>query len=301
MFRVDYKTEFVPFGYKKDYNILDILRNTKITIQDSKRYNKYMTSYNKKINELRNLNETLTFPKANNTLGTLGTISYAQTLTIPDEAGLKIYKELDPDYKPKKMKSLYSAFNKYNNNPISIFYTQSDIFNDLNYSNLVYDFNKIYKKGEDYYVKMIKDRLEEFKSNRNENFTSLLERRYMVVEKESIGYKEPIERVITMYSLEIKFNDITNTDSTPVYTYLPFALLPLYYYVDIETFKLLLMAILKFNESFTEITIDENALYEILNSWRDYETDKEAVTLSSSNLHRFYWLTNKCIFEVYIK
>jgi hypothetical protein len=298
MFRTEYKSEFAPFRYRKEYNVLDLLRNTKTIIQDSKVYNGYMTNYTRKLNDARKLNEHLTLPKAYQTISTFSDC-YSPTLTIPDQ--LKTESNFYPTPRERTKLSFHTfKFNTTrNSNPISVFYTQSDIFCDLSYIGLTYDFDKMYKK-DDYYINMLRDKVEEFRGTRNENLTTNLERRYT---GEGTGTNPMLDKVITMYSLEIKFNNISiDSAESPkeLCIYLPFALLPIYYYVDIETFKLLLMSVLRFNDEFTEVTMDESSLYSILNSWNEYKTDA-TITLSHSNIQKFYWLTSKCIFEVFIK
>jgi hypothetical protein len=282
MFKTEYKSDFTPFRYHSEYKVLDLLRNTKTIIQDSKSYNSYMINYNTKLNQQRRLNETLiALPKPNETF-------------YKDDRCLTAYKCTSILFKKSKLSFSTTLASYTSNNPISIFYTQADIFNDYSYVNLTYDFNKIYRT-DDYYVRMLRQQIEEFKKARNENFTTMLEKRYSELSYTSDG------KVVSMYSLEVKFNSINNP-TLGLSIFLPFALLPIYYYVDAETFKLLLMSVLKFNESYTELTLDENALYTVLNTWVEYDTNIPVKGLvGNTNVRKFYWLTQKGIFDVYIK
>jgi hypothetical protein len=179
-------------------------------------------------------------------------------------------------------------------NPINIFNTQAEVFHDNSYFDKEYSHMKIHRK-DDYYYNMIRSKIEYFKTNDNQNSTTVLHRTY----NKSIY---PVELVLS--SLEIRFINTTDIKASSISFYLPFALLPINYFVDIEIFKLVLMAILRFkSDLFNEIAVQDDQISSILSTWGEYEVDSSSLGNNSSNVNvnKFNCLTSKCIYDVYIK
>jgi hypothetical protein len=183
--------------------------------------------------------------------------------------------------------------NPCNKNPINIFYTHSEVLlDDFSYFDKIYDVDDIYKK-DDYYKQMILERVEKLKLQKSENSTTFLQKQ--------LGNIKDL-CFITLYSLEFRFVNILDSKAKPISIFLPFTLLPIFYIVDIETFKLLLMLILKFNDSYTEIIIDDNMIYTALESWDEYNTEfRTSVNFDNHNVNKFNWITGNCLYDVYIK
>jgi hypothetical protein len=173
-------------------------------------------------------------------------------------------------------------FNDFNN----------DFFTD-DYLNLHYDNKEIFNHPEKY-NKIIEEKIEYFKKNKNENETVYLEKSFFFGQK-----KKKI--LLNLKSLIINFED--PSEEKPPYNNininknlqieLPFALLPLFYYKGIESFKKLLCSIIKFENNYQKVKIDEKILYNSLLKLKDYNKEipknnnndsKEKVKIEKQNV-----------------
>ena len=92
--------------------------------------------------------------------------------------------------------------------------------------------------------------------------------------EKKFNYKENKIINLSLTSMTIQFEDFaTNETSDNLKINFPFALLPLFYYRGIETFQKLLTTILKFENNYKKITVDEEAIYIYLNNLKDFEED----------------------------
>ena len=169
--------------------------------------------------------------------------------------------------KIKKLSDIPLSFKKSNpNNILATFDNyEKDFFWDIDYSNLKYDENEIFR-NKSKYDNLIKEKIKYFKKEKNENQTYLLEKKF--------NYKENKIINLSLTSMTIQFEDFaTNETSDNLKINFPFALLPLFYYRGIETFQKLLTTILKFENNYKKITVDEEAIYIYLNNLKDFEED----------------------------
>ena len=169
--------------------------------------------------------------------------------------------------KIKKLSDIPLSFKKSNSNNILATFDnyEKDFFWDIDYSNLKYDENEIFR-NKSKYDNLIKEKIKYFKKEKNENQTYLLEKKF--------NYKENKIINLSLTSMTIQFEDFaTNETSDNLKINFPFALLPLFYYRGIETFQKLLTTILKFENNYKKITVDEEAIYIYLNNLKDFEED----------------------------
>jgi hypothetical protein len=275
-----------PVLLKASDSAVDILKSTKAFIQNSNKYSNYIVNYK---------NTKLNSPKKEGFLASCRNLyksksKFRRSMDFFNSSTLTINTYLNT--KPNFL-ALSKQSEEELKNPIDIFNAQAEVFNDDNYHNKEYNYQEIYKK-DDYYIQMLKKKLNDFKINPNENYTNTLCKNFT-----KSKYFHSINQ-IRLLSLEISFINPNDSASEPMTLNLPFALLPLYYFVEFETFKLLLMSILVFNENYTSIEIKFDLLTNILKTWSEYETDQD-ITLNNQNIQKFNWLTTKCIYDVYIK
>ncbi len=166
---------------------------------------------------------------------------------------------------PNLLTSIPINLQKSNSNASINFFEdyEKDFFSEIDYSNLEYNEFEIYK-NKSMYENLIKERINYFKKEKNENQTILLEKNFIF--KKKINLK--------LNSLTITFEDMSSPpefQNKKLKIDLPFALLPLFYYKGIHTFQKLLAASIKVENNFNSIFFDEEALYIALNSIKDFE------------------------------
>ena len=158
----------------------------------------------------------------------------------------------------KKSKSNFKVnfFNDY----------EKDFFSEIDYSNLEYNEYEIFKNKE-IYEQLIKDKINYFKKEKNENPTIIFEKKFI--------YKK--EMTLTLNSLTISFEDMAlpkELKNKKLKIDFPFSLLPLFYYKGIQSFQKLLSACIKVENNFEKVYLDEDSLYIALNHIQDFETEE---------------------------
>jgi hypothetical protein len=172
--------------------------------------------------------------------------------------------------KIKKLSDIPLSFKKSNSNNILATFDnyEKDFFWDIDYSNLKYDENEIFR-NKSKYDNLIKEKIKYFKKEKNHNPTIKLEKNFHYGR-----YKKEIN--LTLNSLFITFEDMSlpkELQNKDLKIDFPFALLPLFYYKGIDTFLKLLSVIIKVENNFEKISFNEEALYIALNHIRNFETD----------------------------
>ena len=162
--------------------------------------------------------------------------------------------------------------------------------NEPRYNNLIYDESKIFGYDK-YYREIIKNKILELQTIYNKNLT---------IKKEKI-YKYGLHKkklILTLDSLKIRLNEVKDESSfkievheKPVFEYtFPFALLPLFYYKDSETFLIILTKLIIWDEStqrFSFIKKDDEVIANILKNCDDYyiaDNDKSFISSNMSNI-----------------
>ena len=155
---------------------------------------------------------------------------------------------------------------------------EKDFFPDVDYSNLEYNEHEIYKNKE-VYINLIKDKINYFKNNKNENNTIKLEKIF------HYG-KSKKEVKLTLESLKITLEDTSNSPRTKnknLRIDLPLALLPIFYYKGNDSFQKLLAAVVKVGINFESVFFDDNKISIALNNIRDYQTLEKNETAKSES------------------
>lgn len=134
------------------------------------------------------------------------------------------------------------------------------IFNEPSYDKMKYDETKIFYHHEEY-LAYINDKVEELKSVRCSNPLSEVHR-----------YFNDDHVYLQCKSIVLEFRNISDKGKKPITFKLPFAYLPLFYYKDFENVKYILLALINFNNKYTEITLDEEAIYHLLKTSVEYIT-----------------------------
>lgn len=147
-------------------------------------------------------------------------------------------------------KSPSATVNKLNS---SMHRFQNDIFNNERYEKMNYDESEIYNKRDEI-RKLIDEKVKEIAikgvSNKTDTLVKNIQSNHL---KFNIMFK----------SICISFKD-ANTFNTIYDFYLPFELVPIFYYKNFEFFKLLLCKIVKFNQNYDNIDLNERAIYHFL-------------------------------------
>ena len=146
-------------------------------------------------------------------------------------------------------------------------------FNEAEYSDLIYDEAMIYGQ-EKLYQEIIKKKLIELKTVYNKNMT---------VHKEKIYELGHHKKKIYLYldSLKIRLNEIKDESNYNIEVYekpsleynLPFSMLPLFYYKNVESFLLILTKLIIWNEetqTFSMNVKDDEVISNILKNCDEY-------------------------------
>lgn len=150
----------------------------------------------------------------------------------------------------------------------------------VDYSNLKYNEYEIYKDIIQY-ENIIKEKINYFKKNKNENTTIQLQK--------SIIYKSKKKIDLTFDSLKITFKDMSlPKDSKNVEINFPFALLPIFYYKGFESFIKFLAVVIQIENNFEKIYFDENKISDALANLIDFDNSKEEESKEDFDLDYMY-------------
>ena len=175
--------------------------------------------------------------------------------------------------KPNSLKELYSRHLKLKKNfscfNINFFNDyEKDFFPEIDYSNLEYNEYEIYK-DKSIYENIIKEKINYFKNNNNENFTTELMKEFHYGK-----HKKQIN--LTLNSLIITLEDMQasqKVSNTGLKINFPFALLPIFYFKGIDSFQKFLAMVMKVENNFEKIIFDNNLISVALNHLKDYQVE----------------------------
>ena len=162
--------------------------------------------------------------------------------------------------KPKSLKNIISYRNNFFND------YEKEFFPDLNYSNLEYNERFIYR-SKAVYDKFIKDKVNYFRNNKSENFTTELEKTFYYGK-----YKKQIN--LNLSSLKITLEDMSlppELQNKNLKIDFPFSLLPIFYYKGSNSFQKFLAIVIKIENNFESIVFDNSKISLALNMINDYK------------------------------
>ena len=185
----------------------------------------------------------------------------------------EIDKNISKLSKPRSLKELYSRhlklkknFSSFNINFFNDY--EKDFFPDIDYSNLEYNEHEIYK-DKSVYENLIKEKINYFKNNKNENYTTEL--------KKTFHYgKHKKEINLTLNSLILTLDDMMasqKVNNSSLKIDFPFALLPIFYFKGSDSFQKFLAMVMKVENNFEKIIFDNNLVSAALNNIKDYQLE----------------------------
>ena len=161
---------------------------------------------------------------------------------------------------PNKIDYLINSFDNY----------EKDFFPDFCYLNLEYNEFEIFK-NKSIYDNLIKDKINYFKKNKNENQSIKLEKEF--------HYGKCKKKInLTLDSMIISFRDMfspNDEEDKCIQINFPFALLPIFYYKGFETFLKFLSVVIKIENNSEKITLIDYKIYDALNELKDFEIKNE--------------------------
>ena len=163
-------------------------------------------------------------------------------------------------------------------------------FNEPKYNNMIYDESLIFGQRKTY-QEIIKNKLIELQTIYNQNFTIKKEKVY------NYGFHKK-KIYLTLNSLKIKLNEVKDESNINIevfekpsfeYTF-PFSLLPLFYYKDAETFLIILIKILIWNEETQKFSLaknDDEIIANILKNCDDFYISDNNMSFYANNMEEF--------------
>ena len=253
------KTENRLIQLKKNNKALNILRHEHFR---SKKIPKLCPIFNNKGDLIPSIaiNSKISKRDFNNTISTSSTTRSLGSFPL-NKKNLLSYNEI------KNNNTQFDYFNNYKN----------DFFNSSEYINLKYNEEEIFNQKEKY-DNILKEKVEYFKKNKNENLTTFLEKSFIFGPK-----KKKIHLKLT--SLMIYFEDPSevkepynnNSINKNLQIEFPFSLLPLFYYGGIESFKKLLSNIIKFDNNYEKVRIDDDLIYKTIFNLKEYSSEAKEI------------------------
>ena len=286
----------------------EIKRNTKKLVLSSDNYEKYFKSYNKiyKTNVFQSPNKSET----ENTNNHLKSNSNETNQKISKKKEIILKKFNLTFFKDKKL-----TFQNLRTDHSSIKLISNIVFFDEIYYKLVYDekeiFTRLNNKLNSKYQNLINERIKYLKNNENMNFTDELNKNYQ--NEENLFN-------ITLKSIKITFQNITDRKKKMIKLTLPFTYLPLYYFKNFSIFRYILLSLIEFDENYENIKLNENNLISFLKhsslfkkksnfkhltiktnfSTEENEEKKEELNDLIGDIYYFIWNTKKYTFKVQI-
>jgi hypothetical protein len=266
------KADFFPFTVYSSESSLDILRKTKVTIKSTFKYSNYMKKYTKYVNNIKALDKIYALHHT------------SDSLRLPSLDNLKTSMNTITNFKTRnKTKKRVKILDNIKN-PVNVFKFYFESFeNFIASDNLVYDLPLILSKD---YKKVIKNRIEMLKLQMSDNMTNRLSKCLNNVE-------------ISLNSLQLELINKTDPSKQIILYNLPLSLLPIFYYIDIQDFKLLLIRILKFNKDESSMFFNDEDLFEFLRTSKIFSDHN--FYIPKNKIFKFNWITTKYIFDVFIK
>ena len=172
--------------------------------------------------------------------------------------------------------------NNYNIN-LSYLRFQHDLFQNPRYRNLSYDESAIYGDKHHLYT-FIENKVHDIAlSDNNYNTTTYLDRD---LSANNLYFN------IKLSSVVVSFYDVNNKHNCVFQYELPLTLLPVFYYKDIDYFKMLLIKMVSFSENYSRIRINESVvchhfqkMFNIQQGYSHYDNNNNNSNNTNSNNH----------------
>ena len=277
------------FKYKKQNDLVEILKSTKDLVVNSRKYRSYSRDYNMTTHinsfkrpeietypiirntELIPLNRTLfdySPEKAKNNKKTPKPFNHL-LITNPQIISLKHKRKIETtkeEVEPEERHCLTSREQKSKKFiHDKIYLLRNIMFNDAKYEYLMYDERFIFNKQNVYedYIRSCIDRMTVHKVDNEE--TSY--------EKYYKNGNQFNDAILSLSSIVIEFKNITAQNKKPIQIKIPFSFIPLFYYNSFANIKYILVSCLHFANDFESIVFKADELYHLVKTSNEFNTD----------------------------
>ena len=249
-----------------NYKHINNMNNNNLMYKPIKRQYNMKNLYNRMISLKMNLKpmtkRNLIYEDILNRSNSIFTSKFHRNVSLKPLKKICSFKSLilTPNQQNNKIKIKINFFNDY----------EKEFFPDIDYSNLKYNEYEIYN-NKTVYENLIKEKINYFKKNNNENTTIKLEKNF------HYG-KSKKEINLSLDSIIISFKDMSlpnDIQENCFKIYFPLALLPIFYYKGFEAFIRFLSAVIRVENNFEKIYFKEDKVIEALNDIQDYQMKTE--------------------------
>lgn len=276
------------FKYRKQNDLVEILKSTKDLVVNSRKYRSYSRDYNMtthinsfkrpeietypiiKNTELIPLNKTLfdySPEKAKSKNKNAKPFNHL-LITNPQIISLKHRRKIEAKEEEEIeerhcLTSREQKSKKYIDD--KIYLLRNIMFNDAKYEYLMYDERFIFNKQNEYeeYIRKCIDRM---KLHKVDSEKTSYEKHY----KNTNQYNDAI---LSLSSIVIEFKNITDQNKKPIQIKIPFSFIPLFYYNSFANIKYILVSCLHFANNFESIVFKEDELYHLVQTSNEFNAD----------------------------
>lgn len=205
--------------------------------------------------------------------------------------------------KDSKRFKLYSPKKKNNNEFLS-----DILFYENKYEDLVYSEKEIFYNKDEYYKDIINESIEKWKNTKAEYDVHQLKKDYC---------KSNVDIELKLNSMSLELINVTDRSIKPIHINLPFEYLPLFYSKDFFCFKFLILSLVKFNDDYTNISLDilamqnfikhsvyfkeikNKKIFGLLSTGGPIQTEEEKP--KKGNIYTFLWNTPKYVYRAILR
>jgi hypothetical protein len=186
-------------------------------------------------------------------------------------------------------------FNSNKTQKLSVIQQISENYFNIGCLDLEYDEKEIFHRNE-FYKNLIKEKL--FYGEENKTRTKILERVF------NAGSNK--ETSLLLHPIEIEFRNLENNSEIKNFKFvLPFELLPIFHFFDIENFKYVLLSSLRFSQNLDHVVINEEDFFSSAKILLEKQNNSKSVSVDYfmkgiENIYKFMWITSINKFELEI-
>jgi hypothetical protein len=293
---------YLPLIYSESRNkqkTSGLLKGTKNLILNTTKYNSYIRNYT-------TLTQTTTFKDPdvtsypitkNKHILSLSVKKYNNEISASPTKSNKFHRTQDKRKSERRVTILKKKFsqNIEAKNTLDL-YKLSSLENFAKCFEVEFDIlNKI--KEPNYFKEFVKERVNILVLGENENVTTRLYKSY------NIGTNDEVE--LSLQSIRITLYNKDKSDNRELFIFIPFSLLPIFYYVKSDIFKIFLTKIISFEKAENgenNIIINNENLNEVLKTMKKIlKTGGEnPEKIKKENYIAFEWLTTTDIYNIVI-